>query len=222
MFSKKASVVALTAALLGSVSVNTQAEESAFSGSAGLSTAYLLRGLDLDSPQFWGQADYTAGGFSTSVWISSLASTSYELNLVPNYNFAVSENVSIDVGAILYKYEDTDFGDYVDLTAGVGFGNFYVGYMHTIGSDYDDIDWDYLTFSGEFGAFSALVGYDAWDDGMDDGSYVHLDLSYAVTDELSFTVSKIVTTDGSYGDGIVANYSDDVQFLVGYSLPIGN
>ena len=222
MLRKKALAAALSVSLLSAFSGQIQAQESAIAGSAGLSTAYLLRGLDLDSPQFWGQADYAVGGFSTSLWISSLASAGYELNFVPSYNFALSDTISIDVGAVVYKYEDTDFGDYVDLTAGIGFGDFYLGYMHTVGSEYEDIDWDYLTLSGGFGDFSALVGYDMWDDGLDDGSYVHLDLSYAVTEELSFTVSKILTTDGSYGDNIAATYSDDVQFLVGYSLPIGN
>ncbi|NVK12088.1 MAG: hypothetical protein HWD83_08805 [Gammaproteobacteria bacterium] len=221
MFTKFLAGSAIAMAALSST-VEAQTSTSSVSGSAGLSTAYLLRGLDLDSPQFWGQADYTAGGFTATAWVSSLTSAGYELNVVPKYTFEVSDSVSIDVGAVLYKYEDTDFGDYVDLTAGVGFGNFYLGYMHTVGSDYEDIDWDYVTFSGEFDKFSALVGYDAWDDGVMSGDYIHLDLTYALTDNLSFTVSKIVSESGDYGDSIITNYSDDVRFLVGFSLPISD
>jgi len=222
MFTKVLASSAFVAAMLVTADVKAQSADSSVSGSAGLSTAYLLRGLDLDSPQFWGQADYTAGGFTATTWISSLASAGYELNVIPNYTFEVSDSVSIDVGAVLYKYEDTDFGDYIDLTAGVGFGNFYLGYMHTVGSDYDDIDWDYVTLSGEFEEISALIGYDAWDDGVVSGNYVHLDVSYALSDNLSFTVSKIVSDSGDYGESVINGYSDDVRFLVGFSLPIEN
>jgi len=208
------SALALAASVIGS---NAVAETSA---EVGISSTYLLRGLDIDSPQFWGSASYSTGGFSTSAWISSLGDSGYELDIVPSYRFAFSESFAVDVGAVVYKYEDVDLGDYTDLTLGVELGDAYVYYAHTVGDDYDGVDWDYLSLSYSYGSLSGVVGVDAWDDGMIDGSYTHLDLSWAFNDKLSFTVSKIVAKDGSYGDSIASSYSDDVKFLVSYALPI--
>jgi hypothetical protein len=48
-----------------------------------------------------------------------------------------------------------------------------------------------------------------------DDDYTHLDLSYAYNDNISFTVSKIVSQE------IDKKLDEDTKFVISYSLPIG-
>ena len=70
-------------------------------------------------------------------------------------------------------------------------------------------DYSYFTASASFKAFGILIGRHDMEEGDDP---VHLDLSYAYNDRLSFTVSKFIADE----DAI----EHDANFLVSYSFPL--
>ena len=67
------------------------------------------------------------------------------------------------------------------------------------------------------GKFSALVGVADFEEPTGqtfDSDYMHLDLSYAFNDNLSFTLTQVVDKD----DELVME--DDLQVVVSYSIPL--
>ena len=78
----------------------------------------------------------------------------------------------------------------------------------------------YYTLGYSYDKFGVTVG--TWDNDVDDTNYTHLDLSYTLTDDLTFTASKVVAADdfalGATGDSDDA--ADDLQFAVSYSFDL--
>jgi len=86
--------------------------------------------------------------------------------------------------------------------------------MHRVGiSDLGDSDYTYSTISGTFSKITALVGMHSDDTGAYDG-LTHLDLSYAYSDKLSFTLGKVID------QGENDFFNDELKFVVTLSLPI--
>ena len=195
------------------------------SGSVGIASTYLWRGLDLGSgtPAVSGDLKYSMSGFYTGIWGSSgdtAAGTEYDL--YAGYGGSVG-GFSYDVSLWNYVYPtdddaETDIGDLTDLVVSLGFGPVALGvYKPVSNKDGDSGDYVYYTLSGSVGAFSLLAGLHSdgpcpSDTSSESCDPLHVNFSYAYNDNLSFTFSQFISDEP---DG------DDLKFVVSYSLPIG-
>lgn len=219
-------VAAGMAATMAAPSV-AMAEEVEVSGTVGVSNLYLFRGADLSAgrPAVFGSLDAEhASGFYAGIWGSSEgpvdeggAGTS-EYDIYAGYAGEV-ENFSYDLGYVYYIYPNSEtFNSLQEIYLGLGFDLGDAGALSAEGyfgvgetGDEDNRN-NYYTLGYDYASFGALVGYADMDDS--DGNYTHLDLSYGLTDELSFTVSQVV--DQKVGGN--AFKSHDPLFVVSYEL----
>lgn len=218
-----ASAVAATLAVSAMAPV-ANAETSA---SVGVSNLYLWRGNDLGagSAVVSGDLSYTSGGLYSGVWASSgdiNAGSEYDLYL--GYGADLG-GVSVDVSLWSYNYAqvDTDFGDVSDLVIGLGFGSVDFTLYQPIGKLNSPGDYTYFTLGTSFDKYSVNLGMHVDElaaspvgpgcpAGDVDCSPVHLDVSYAYSDNLSFTLSQFIVDQTS---------TDDLKVVVSYSLPLG-
>lgn len=234
-FSKNLLTSAVAASLLASAAVAPVAHAEV-AASVGIASTYLWRGYDLGSgtPAVSGDINYSTSGFSAGIWGSSGdTATGSEYDLYVGYGGSVGK---FSYGLTLYNYlyptgpSEADFFDVADAALSLGFGPVTFSAFIPVGKDNSPGDYMYYTLAGSVGAFSVLLGMhadnaNATDDTgavtgyncpMDDEDGVcdsmHLDVSYAYNDNLSFTMSQFVV-DGSD--------DDDLKFVVSYSLPIG-
>jgi hypothetical protein len=200
------------------------------SGSAGIASSYLWRGLDLGAgtPAISGELKYSVEGFYTSVWGSSGDKTmGTRYDLTAGYNGAWGD-FSYGLAAVSYNYPTTansEFGDYSDAVVSFGYGPVLFSAYVPVGKFNSSGDYTYLTLGATLNAFSILVGMhnsDAVSGGvvnchLREGSTktkcspVHLDVSYAYNDNLSFTLSQFIDDQP---------FEDKLKFVVSYSLPI--
>lgn len=199
--------------------------------SVSLATAYLWRGQDLGngSPAISGDIVYSAGGAYGGIWGSSGDdSLGNEYDLFVGYGTEIGD-FSVDLSVWNYIYPDAGngddfgaesdtFGDLSEAILSVGFGPVSVTYYDNIAGASGT---EYITLGAEFGAFS--VTYGMWsgveaevEPGVfEDANYAHLDIGYAFNDTVSFTLSQVIDKDDAQGA------DDDLNFVVSYSLPIG-
>ncbi len=211
------------------------------SGSVGVASTYLWRGYDLGSgtPAVSGDLKYSTSGFYTGIWGSSgdtTAGSEYDLYL--GYGGSVGDFFSYDVSLWNYVYPtgagytedgETDIAEWVDAVVALGFGPVSFTAYIPVGKESHTGDYMYYTLGGSVGAFSVLLGLHADTANVTDGdevvSYVcpaddedgvcdsmHLNLSYAYNDNLSFTLSQFIADEAD---------SDDLKFVVSYAIPIG-
>ena len=203
---------------------STFAEEVEVSASATVASMYLWRGQDLGNGAAAVSGDLTASiaGAYAGVWTSSGDTTSgNEYDLYIGYGGEV-ENFSYDVSLWSYVYPGSDAvngeGNTFDLTEAilsVGFMGASFSYYYPVAGDGND-DYNYMTLGYGYDKYSLTVGMaDDPDDFLGNGTlgYTHLDVGYAYNDSLSFTLSKILSTEEADAD-------DDVKVVVSYSLPI--
>ena len=211
-FSKKVLAGAVAASLtLGAMAPVANAEVEV-SGSMGIASTYLWRGIDLGSgtPAVSGDLSASAAGFYGGIWGSSGdTATGSEYDLYLGYGGEVGA-FSYDVSVWNYVYptgsSEVDFGDLSELVIGLGFGPVSLTYFDNIAGGHG---YSYLNLGVEFGAFSVAVGaHDNPDEGADD--MAHADFSYAYNDNLSFTLSQQIADEDE---------SDDLKFVVSYSVP---
>lgn len=200
------------------------------SASAGVANFYLWRGLDISAgaPQVSGSLDYShESGAYAGVWASS-EEAGTETDLYVGYAGEVG-GLSYDVSFWEYlypsdndlngpddSYSDSDLSEFV-----LGLGYAGVGLTVYFGNDAgrDDTgtpnpDYEYVTLDYTVGDFNILYGTWMVDaTGADESS--HLTVSYAATDNFTFTVSK-----GMQDDAATSIYDEDLLFHVAYSLPI--
>lgn len=216
-----ASVVAICGLACAAVTPVAQAEVSA---SVGVASTYLWRGQDLGSgtPAVSGDLNYSNSGFYTGIWGSSgdtAAGTEYDLYAGYGMSFGENDMFSVDLSIWNYNYptigpddegepQEVDFGDLSEVVLSLGVGPVALTiYDNVAGSP----GYMYYTLGGAVGDFSLTVGmHDNADSGADDP--VHVDLSYAYNDNVSFTFSQFVADEDP---------NDDLKFVVSYSLPIG-
>ncbi len=219
--------VAASAVALGlGVSAPASAELSA---SASLATIYLWRGQDVSMGGAQFAADLMYGhesGVYGGIWISSEsggyeydptgpsvdADGGIEYDLFAGWS-GTFEDFGVDVSVWNYIYpsdaENDSFGDLTEVILTLSYMDFAFSYYDNIAGD---TGYTYYTLSGGYDQFSALVGFASPDDS--DGEYVHLDLTYAYNDNLSFTASTVVDKpDDESLDG-------DTLFVASYSVPI--
>ena len=189
--------------------------------SVGIASTYLWRGYDLGSgtPAVYGDISYSSGGFYTGVWASSGdtgAGSEYDLFVGYGMEF---DGFSFDVNLTNYLYptgagylgtEETDFFEMTDLIVTLGLGPVSFSYYDPIAGGAGYTDYNYYTLSTGFGAISATIGMED----IDGDNSLHLDISYAYNDNLSFTVSQ------QDGDVEELGLDTDPKFIVSYSLPI--
>lgn len=204
---KLAAAIALTA---GSIAVAPVALAEV-SASVAVASTYLWRGYDLGSgtPAVSGDITVSEGGFYAGVWGSSgdeALGTEYDLYAGWGGEFG---GLSVDLSVWNYIYPtgdaELDFGDASEVILGLGFGPVSFTYYDNVagGSGYE-----YYTLGAGFGSFSATLGLHDNPEGEDP---MHLDISYAYNDNLSFTISQLVEDEDE---------GDDLKFVVSYSLPL--
>jgi uncharacterized protein (TIGR02001 family) len=224
---------------------STFAEEVEVSASATVASMYLWRGLDLGNGAAAVSGDLTASiaGAYAGVWTSSGDSAAgNEYDLYIGYGGEV-EDFSYDLSVWTYSYptspddadtpEDERQGNTFSLTDAI----LSLGYMGASFSYYmplaGDEDYSYITLGYSAGAFGATLGMasgvanvgETTETVYSDSDYMHLDLSYAYNDNLTFTVSKVISQSLKADDAATSeedeNYVDeDVKVVVSYSLPI--
>lgn len=216
-----ASVAATMAAGLAAPSIAV----AEVSGTVGVSNMYFWRGQDLTegNAQVFGSLDYAhSTGLYAGIWGSSeLGGTEYDL--YAGYAGSLGD-FSYDIAYVDYNYpnsgEYSASGEYRDLQEvilSLGYAGFSAaGYFgvgdYGRGDDAEDNEDNYFTVGYAYDKYGITVG--TWDFEADDTNYTHVDLSYALTDELGFTVSKVVDADelSSMED------NDDTLFVVTYAL----
>jgi len=191
------------------------------SGTLGASSQYLWRGLQLtDGAAVYGSVDYShASGLYAGAWTSSEAVGGTEYDLYAGYGGEI-EGVSYDISYIDYNYtgggkangdmpiSDLDFQE---VHLGLGFAGLsadaFIGVGNSGKGGEEDYENDYFALGYGYDKYSATVGF--YDYEADDSDYTHLDLSYAVTEQFTFTLSKIVDQeeDDTYDDDLVMSVS---------------
>jgi len=220
-FTKKAicsSVAAVALASTGLLAASQASAEVEVAASAAVASTYLWRGYDLGSgtPAVSGDISVSAGGAYAGIWGSSGdTSAGTEYDLFAGYGFEAG-GFTFDISIWNYNYPtgagytidgETDAGDLTDVIYSIGYGPVSFAWYDNIAGDGTE-QYEYYTLGAEFGAFSANLGLHDNDGGEDP---MHLDISYAYNDSLSFTISQFVSDEP---DG------DDLKFIVSYSLPI--
>ena len=204
-------------------------------GSLGISNMYFWRGQDISAggAQVFGSLDYAhSSGLYAGVWGSSETDTT-EYDLYAGYGKEFGD-FSFEISYIEYNYPNDTDSDLEEVILGLGFaglsatGYFGVGEVGH-GADAADNESNYFTLGYSYDKYGILVG--TWDNEAEDSNYTHVDLSYALTDELSFTVSKIVSADDcAIGTGVYTatgtcmgdsdEVPDDTLFVVSYAFAI--
>ena len=201
--------------------------------SAGLATSYLFRGAEMSSgtPVVWSDLSSSAAGISYGVWVSS-GDAQTEYDFYADYSGSVGD-IGYSVGYVDYNYADdpeTDVDETIDLDfeetyVGLSYGPLSATLYNNTANDSE-----YMAVSYSAGAFTFTYGdtsdsgdgvaaveavADNPDTAEDEtveaveavassiGESTHFDVSYAVNDSLSFTVSKPEDEDVI----VVASYS---------------
>lgn len=216
----------LTAAIAASLAAPSMAMAEV-SGSLGISNMYLYRGLDISGgrPEVYGSLDYThPSGLYAGAWGSSEGpadqgdSGTTETDLYAGFGNNIN-GFDYDLSYIYYNYANNSDFDFSEVKASLGYagvtatGYFGVGNIGR-GSNAVKNKNNYFTLAYAYDKYSILVG--TTDMNAADANYTHVDLGYALTDQLSFTVSKIVAEQKNS-----AGYqNNDPLFTVSYTFKI--
>lgn len=212
---KKMTKTLVAAAVLAASSSAAMAEVSA---DLTISSMYLWRGMDISegAPAVSSTIQYDdESGFYVGTWMSSEgASGSYEIDAYAGYGTAIGE-VGVDVGYALYMYPqvagdigDSDIAEYI-----VGLSYKDLGFTAYVNAEPDDFD-DYVYYSLDYSIDKFGLHY-GMTDVKSDNDYTDISVSYAATEELTWTISS------ASGDGIDNTVDDDGPLvMVSYSVPL--
>ena len=152
----------------------------ALDASASLATSYLWRGTELGGGDAALAVDLSGstGAISYGLWVSSGDSSSTEYDIYASYGGSVGE-IGYSVGYASYNYPTTGVGfdDNAEYIYGLSYGPASVTVF-----DGKDSDYEYTVVGYEAGAYSFAYG--------DNETTTHFDVSYAVNDSLTLTVSE--------------------------------
>jgi hypothetical protein len=226
--------IALVGAMTASTAAFADGHESAVevSASAGVATSYLFRGAELGqgSAMVYGDIGVSAAGAYAGVWIASgdaalgteydlfvgyggeVGGLSYDINLT-NYVYptgTAAAAADLTTGEVELGRADggDDLFDFTEVILSLGYAGASFTYIDTVAGGQDK----YYALGYEAGAISATVGIT--DKADETADYTHVDVTYAYSDNLSFTASKIVDEDT---DG---TNDDDLNLVATYSLPL--
>jgi uncharacterized protein (TIGR02001 family) len=221
----KASPLALALSLAGAAAFAPTAANAEMSGSIGVHSKYLLRGIfeENENAAVQGSLDYgNDSGFYAGWWFSSLgyeydAGTGIfdtDLSGVENDFYAgfagEAGGFGYDIGLIQYVYIDVDDSDLTELTAKLSMGGAYVGFQYLLtdgmwgnaGDIYWKAGYAMEIPNSKFGlAFD--LGYYTYDD--DDNS----ELAGATTDDSGFRHFNVTLSHpvGNTGADMYAQYT---------------
>ena len=152
----------------------------ALDASASIATSYLWRGTELGNGDAALAVDLSGstGAISYGLWVSSGDSSSTEYDIYASYGGSVGE-IGYSVGYASYNYPSlgTGFDDAAEYIYGLSYGPASVTVYDEKGGDYE-----YTVVGYEAGAYSFAYG--------DNETTTHFDVSYAVNDSLTLTVSE--------------------------------
>ncbi|MBD3620263.1 MAG: hypothetical protein HUJ28_12405 [Chromatiales bacterium] len=208
----------LAAAVAGSLFGAAGTASAEVSASVAASSMYLWRGQNLtpDGAAVSGSLDYAhESGFYAGAWTST-ETDGHETDLYAGFAGEVG-GLGYDVAYFYYMYPeegtDVSISDsavadvYLGLTYGPGFVNLYQQVD-------DNADEDlYYQIGFTYDKFTAFYG--GWELENSGPEYSHVQVDFAATDNLSFSVSKAFADDDALGDPIV---EEDPLFAVSYSL----
>ena len=202
------------------------------SGTLGASSQYLWRGQQLtDGAAVYGSVDYAhASGLSAGAWASSETDDT-EYDLYAGFG-GEAGGFSYDISYIDYNYTSGGTGatdpassaDFEEVHVGAGFAGFsadaFIGVGEVAhGDNATDNKDNYFALGYGYDKYGISAGYYDFDgDPEVDGTladYTHVDLSYAVTDQFTFTASKIVDQEDVAGED---TWDDDVVMSVSYAV----
>lgn len=214
-------------------------------GNVGASNNYVWRGVTQtnDAPAISGGVDYGhESGFYAGTWLGNVDFADAPDESLPEYEqdyylgFSGGEDVTWDVGYILYDYPLAEAADFGEVYVGLGFKMFSLNVGYTVNSEIDDVDDDneqvfvegdiYTSASAAFPLkddveLSLTVGHYMFDDDGDKvpGGTMESDLNYT---HYSAYLSK-----GEFAFGVEANDlegefpsghgADDPRFVVSWS-----
>jgi hypothetical protein len=212
-----------TAMTAGLVATTTTQAEVEVAASATVSNMYLWRGQDLGAegvPAISGDIMVSASGAYAGVWTSSGdTSAGQEYDLFVGYG-AETGDLALDVSYWAYIYpgaEGDDIGDLHEIIASAAFKDASVSVYYNLDQDEDEgTDYIYTTLGYGYEKLSATYGIQTYSD-TEDLDYAHLDLSFAYNDNVSFTLSQVVSSDLDEDE---AGPDRSPKVVVTYSLPI--
>ncbi len=249
LLTRSLAAAAVTAAM---ASVPLMATAGELSASGGVANTYLFRGLDLGdgSAQVFGDITYTLdSGFYASAWISSGDDAlGTEVDFIAGWGGEFGP-IGVDINVTSYYYsdggfdgvitdgltfaeplpaQDSTFSDLSEIILSLSYSitddvSLSLGYVDNIAGA---TGFDYTTIGLSAGKFSFLVGQHSEElstlTALAGEDVTHFDIGYAFNDNVSFTVSKVIS--GEEGD--IGNLEDipvvddDAIFVFAYSLPI--
>jgi hypothetical protein len=177
----------------------------ALDASASIATSYLWRGTELGNGNAALAVDLSGstGALSYGLWVSSgdgqdgmdeegnFLQGSTEYDIYASYSGSAGD-LGYSIGYASYNYPSAGVGfdDNAEYIYGLSYGPASITVF-----DSTDTDYEYTVIGYEAGAYSFAYG--------DDESMTHFDVSYAVNDSLSLTVSKPEDEDAI----VVASYT---------------
>ena len=220
-FSKNVLASTVAAVMLPAFSLGfSTSAQAEVESSLTLSSMYLWRGLNVSgtSPAVSGSLDYShSSGLYVGTWMSSEGATgSHEVDLYGGYGGSAGD-ISYGLGIAGYYYPEMagapTSSDIYEVILSGGFKDY--GATLFVNAEPDDFDdYMYLSLDGPIaGAFSAHIGMTMTGD--DSGKYTDFNVSYAATENLTWTVSY-ATGDAIAEDGP----SDDPMVVISYSVPL--
>ena len=211
----KLSSIALASAMaMGAMALPTTASADV-EYSASIATMNLFRGTDASQgAAMSGDIKYSIAGAYVGAWAVSGtqgattpgSANGYELDLFVGYGGEVA-GFGYDV-----SYWDVDYPQikgeksYTELDVALSFKG--ASFLYAMGMNSGAKN-TYMTLGYSMDKYSATIGMA--DDGAN-AKYSHIDLSYAATDKLTYTVSK-ATDDG-------AGVNEEMKIVLSYALPI--
>jgi uncharacterized protein (TIGR02001 family) len=200
--------------------------ESGLSADISVANMYLWRGLDASKggPAVSGSLNWDSGaGFYVNTWASSGYQadagdgySGYEWDVWAGYAGEVS-GLSYDVSIWQIMYPQGSTADSPDglqggteISLGLGYQDFSFSYTVNSGERYTgEADYSYMTLGYTYGDFGFKYGMQDVD--ADDSDWSHIDVSYALGENGSVTVSKASQDSGGEEDPLV---------VFSYTMPI--
>lgn len=215
VFKKTLLATAVAGTLIGGGMSTASADVSA---SVTAASMYLWRGINLtpDGAAVSGSLDYShENGFYAGIWTST-ETEGHETDLYAGFAGEVG-GFGYDIAYFYYMYpeengpdEDIDKSALSDVYVGLSYGPVFANFYQQVDNDpYDDSLDLYYTVGGSYNQFTFFYG--GWEPEEDYGTdYSHVQLDFAATDSLSFSVSKAVDDNDQI--------EKDPLFMVAYSL----
>jgi hypothetical protein len=242
-------ITAVAAATLGAAAMTAPVVHADTEASFSASNMYLWRAMDQGGGgHVAGDVTYTNSGFTASVWTGSTGGGE-EIDLTASYSNEFKD-LSYEVGVIKYQFPEAagstwhDSGNNDETFLNLGYKDFSFSFF----MNNNDGDETYTALSYTRDKYTATLGWVDFGDPLEgaggglgqlaaatvDDVYTHLDVTYAVNDNFSFTASQIINRASGLDDSDAVIASDgttvvvpagrdidnDLHLVVTYSMPI--